>query len=179
MTYNKAYTYAAQFLGDFEYYIKSECEFTGEIRRKETEIKKIEIIVRAYTEEITNYCKEKALRDKIVIKYSGNWLKKFDWLECGLEVNIFIANPVNYGIIHLLSTGNKHFNRKIMCEIRKHKHYYGGSGLGNYQLNEYLRKNDGTVVETQTEQDVFCVLKKEFIKPELRKINQKGEVQIF
>lgn len=80
-------------------------------------------------------------------------------LPCGIKLDLFIANPDNWGLILAMRTGSSHFSMvNLACTW---------SAMGYEAANGVLYK-DGKKFVFPEEQDLFELLHISWIEPELR-----------
>ncbi len=87
-------------------------------------------------------------------------------LSDGLQVDLRVVTPDQYGAARLYFTGSKAHN----VALRKRANGYG------WTLNEYglMRKKDDKVIAGRTEEEIYKKLKFEWIPPEIRE--DQGEI---
>jgi DNA polymerase/3'-5' exonuclease PolX len=81
-------------------------------------------------------------------------------LQEGIKLDLFIANPNNWGLIFMIRTGSANFTKRMVTEC-KHNGYYVDDG--------YLwRKRDNAMIAVPEEEDFFNITKLPYIKPYAR-----------
>jgi DNA polymerase/3'-5' exonuclease PolX len=92
-------------------------------------------------------------------------------LPSGIKLDLFIAQPSNWGMIYLIRTGSADFTTAVVTHAKR---------IGLPCVNGFLTRN-GQPLETPEENDVFNILNLEYIAPErrtsyhsLRVIKQEG-----
>lgn len=78
----------------------------------------------------------------------------------GINLDLFIATPENFGYILMLRTGSSDWNQRVMLPRLK------GNGYKAHEGNIWYK---GEVVNVPGESDMFKIMGLEFIKPEDRK----------
>jgi DNA polymerase/3'-5' exonuclease PolX len=145
----------------------TQIDYTGAIRRGESEVTSISYLVlpKGYMLEDHIYMSRK--RKLLQVAKNKVFFKKLYYKNASIDITI--GNPLNYGILHALTTGNRKYNRVIYRAIKERQMYWGGIN-GVNSLNEYLRKKDGSIVETPDEREFFETLKLKYIEPVKRKL---------
>jgi DNA polymerase/3'-5' exonuclease PolX len=136
-------------------------EITGDIRGKKQEVESIDIVA------IPNTRTFGLLHDGIS-SVVEKWEKIEDSLEynftqrllpSGIKLHLHFAKPDNWGLISVLSTGNREY---IYRCIATGWSIYGIEFDGN---NLY---KDGKKIALYEEDDMFKIIQKPFVEPELR-----------
>lgn len=70
----------------------------------------------------------------------------------GYKIDLFLAEPDNFGLIYLIRTGSADFSKMMLARWKE------VSG-GGYSENGYLHTREGEKLLTPTEADVFKLLK--------------------
>ena len=129
-------------------------EIAGSIRRKKPEPKDIEFVAIPKGNKLDNFLKKQKF------KYLKNGPKyKQIILPEGINLDLFLCTKYNFGNIYLIRTGNWKFSMLMMGIRTKY--------FGLYQKDGYLWK-DGKRLICREEEDVFKLLKKDYVKPEDR-----------
>lgn len=137
------------------YCIKGKCCIGGSIRRKKAEPKDIELVA------IPKKNFESFLQTQN-FEYIKNGPKyKQILLPEGVKLDLFIANKDNWGNIFLIRTGNWKFSKWIMGTVARE--------VGLRQKDGYLWRGEQKL-SCPEEEDVFKLLKMDFIKPEAREL---------
>lgn len=103
--------------------------------------------------------------DFVFLKGNSSHGRYFQVGYDGAVVDIFTAQPENYGWIHLLRTGSAPFSQAVLTEWKRLK------GIGRDQLGSkdgFLVDRYGRRFETPTEEDVFALIRRRFIAPRER-----------
>ncbi|HEY3250890.1 MAG TPA: hypothetical protein VGK25_07205 [Ignavibacteria bacterium] len=77
------------------------------------------------------------------------------------QVDLFLANEDNWGLIYLMRTGSAEFSAAMLAKWKK-------VTAGGYSENGYLHTADGKKVITREEKDFFRLCKMDFVAPEFR-----------
>ena len=140
-------------------------EVAGSTRRKKLNVHDIEIV--ALPESINNLKNKLGLHllkmeskvgSKPFIKAGDKYIQ---FRYKGEQIDLFLAEEDNWGLIYLIRTGSAVFSTHILATWKK------VSG-GGYSENGYLHTADGRRIVTKEEIDVFKLCKMEFVEPELR-----------
>jgi len=83
-------------------------------------------------------------------------------LPCGLQLDLYIADKVNWGYIYAIRTGSADFSHNILAKGWKARHFYGEKG--------YLHNPGGSVHPVPDEEYFFKLLGMEWIEPRFRSI---------
>jgi DNA polymerase/3'-5' exonuclease PolX len=173
------------------YRLDSACErieIAGSIRRRKPTVGDIEIIaipkwppnmfgVREPSDEWDSELDERL--DQIIAdgylkplnhigrKVGERWShRKFETYIRGLNLDLFLAEPDNYGMIKLIYTGPKEFGRKI---VTPQPHGYLPPGLAVANGFRLYQVPGPRQIETPEEADAFAALGLDFIEPENRR----------
>jgi DNA polymerase/3'-5' exonuclease PolX len=143
----------------------SRAEVAGSTRRKKPNVHDIEIV--AIPKNINN------LKNKLGLHLlrsdgkakSNPFMKAGDkyiqFRYKGEQIDLFLAEEDNWGLIYLIRTGSAAFSAHILATWKK------VTG-GGYSENGYLHTADGKKIVTKEETDVFKLCRMEFVDPELR-----------
>lgn len=134
-------------------------ELVGSIRRKKPECRDIDILVLPRSDFM--------IIEKIkgVLSMFGNLSMKGEQIlrangKDDLEIDLYIANPKNYGILRLIRTGSKEHNVKLATLAKKqNKQLKFSEGLIDRETKKLL---------ASTEREIFHNLKMDYIEPEKR-----------
>jgi DNA polymerase/3'-5' exonuclease PolX len=81
-------------------------------------------------------------------------------LQEGIKLDLFIANPNNYGLIFMIRTGSANFTKRMVTECKNN---------GYYVEDGYLwRKKDNAMIACPEEEDFFRITKLPYLKPYAR-----------
>lgn len=158
------------------------CEVAGSIRRRKEEVKDIEIVAipRIEPEEIREGLFTETVEANLLYKWASRrsgirWIKPgvtqvVPWqikpdgkywrglLPQGIKLDLFIANPQNFGIIYVIRTGCAEFTTALVTHAKR---------VGLPCVDGHLTR-DGQPLETRDEHDVFDLLGLEYIAPQER-----------
>lgn len=139
----------------------------GSIRRMKEVVKDIEIVcIPKYTnDEFGDLFQKKLVRtpEFISIIRSMEIIKgkpeDGKYVQCvhpgGIKVDLFIANPDNWGIIYLIRTGSADFSKKMMYKLKT-------AGYPCIDGHIYHR---GKMIPMKEEKDVFDLVKMQIVPP--------------
>jgi DNA polymerase/3'-5' exonuclease PolX len=159
---------AEEIAGELIEFIKPYCiraEVAGSTRRKKETVHDIEII--AIPSNINT------LKNKLgfhLLKLSGSvngkpFVKAGDkyiqFRYKGEQIDLFLAEEDNWGLIYLMRTGSAGFSSHILATWKR-------VSRGGYSESGYLHTADGLPVVTKEETDVFNLCRINFVEPELR-----------
>ena len=140
------------------------CEIAGSIRRGKNQVKDIEIVCipkmqtpkrRLSSWSNTVFQLGNVRAGKIGI---GKFIQI--WLPDGIMLDLFVADPDNWGMIYLIRTGSADYSRSILAKFNK---------LGFHSEGGYPKKGK-LKLAFQEEQAVFDYLGMDFVPPENRSI---------
>jgi len=140
-------------------------EVAGSTRRKKPSVHDIEIV--AIPNSINNLKNKLGLHllkavgkagTKPFIKAGDKYIQ-FEFK--GEQIDLFLAEEDNWGLIYLIRTGSAAYSAHILATWKK------VTG-GGYSENGYLHTADGKKIVTNEEIDVFNLCKMKFVEPELR-----------
>jgi len=132
----------------------SRIEIAGSIRREKPEPNDIEIV--AIPKDIFAFTMEVNKLEKVKGEPTGKYTQRI--LPEGIKLDLFMATEKNWGNIFLIRTGNAQFSRQIMIRALR---------LGLKQRYGYLWR-DQEMLECKEEEDMFKILKLDFIPPQER-----------
>ena len=134
-------------------------EIAGSIRREKPEVKDIEIVCikksdfnsyRDFGETVNDWQKIKGNPDG---KYTQRLLPE------GINLDLFMANERNWGLIFAIRTGSADFSHKILA---------CGWVKAGYKSEGGILKKDGKETEIREEKDLFDLIGLPFVEPRLR-----------
>ena len=142
------------------------CEIAGSIRRKKPEVKDIEIVAipKPYStglfqdglaEAVNQWQKVKGEMEYGVCRYTQRILPE------GIKLDLFFAEPGNWGLIFALRTGSADYSHKVLATTWTSKGYHS--------VNGYLTHR-GKVYEVREEIDLFKRLGIDYVEPEFRNL---------
>lgn len=136
-------------------------EIAGSIRRKKPEVKDIEIVAIPKSYEVglfesgiaTVINRLEKVRGELPCKYTQRILPE------GIALDLFFAEPGNWGLIYAIRTGSADFSHHVLASGWVRKGYTSSGG--------YLTAN-GRAVEVPEEVDLFRRIGLDFVEPEHR-----------
>lgn len=174
-------------------------KIAGSIRRRKAEVKDIELVAvpkfkevasegSLFPEPITvNLLYEWATHSNIKWIKTGveqivPWTIKPDgkyWrglLPTGIKLDLFIANPRNFGLIYLIRTGSKDFSAALLGYAKHQTPYQTERSYyeehpelpGKPETGYLVEKATGKRVDTPTERTVFNLLSLQYVQPPFR-----------
>lgn len=140
------------------------CQIAGSIRRKKSLVKDIEIVAIPKPYEVglfadglsvivNQWPKIKGEMQYGKTKYTQRMLPQ------GIKLDLFFAEPGNWGLILAIRTGSAEYSHKVLATA--------WAKLGYESQNGYLTQN-GKVYQTPEEKDVFSRIGVPYIQPEYR-----------
>lgn len=99
-------------------------------------------------------------------KYGTNrkyWRGFIDW-NGGIKLDLFLATKENFGVIHLIRTGGKNFNLKMIEALKKNLYTISEASL--YKTDRHGEKID--MCYTPDEKSIFRAAGMAFVEPEKR-----------
>lgn len=157
-------------------------EIAGSIRRGSLEVKDIELVAvpRIVEEETEGGLFSEQVKVNLLHRWATRrsgvtWIKPgtsqiVPWppkpegkywrglLPAGIKLDLFIAEPENFGLIFAIRTGSAEFTTALVTRAKD---------CGLPSVDGYLTR-DGARVETREEREVFELLRLEWIEPGLR-----------
>ena len=138
-------------------------EIAGSIRRKKSIVGDIEIVAipKPYDTGLfesgiaTVVNRWKKVKGDLPCKYTQRILPE------GIKLDLFFAEPGNFGLIYAIRTGSAEYSHKVLATGWVKKGYKSEGG--------YLY-NDGRQREIPEEEDLFRLIGIPFVEPELRSI---------
>lgn len=138
-------------------------EIAGSIRRGKETVKDIEIV--AIPDKY--YLEKYFIDNKFNYRFEKNGPKYKKFIFEGISVDLFTANPDNFGLQYLVRTGSAEFSSWMLSNWKKI------SG-GGYSKDSYLHTADHRKMLTPEEADVFELCSMEFIEPRKREKVMRG-----
>lgn len=146
--------------------LKPHCErieIAGSIRREKPEVKDIEIVAipKPYDTGLfesgiaTVVNQWKKVKGELPCKYTQRELPE------GIKLDLFFADPGNWGLIFAIRTGSADYSHKILATGWSKKGYKSKEGY----LTMYNRR-----VEVKEEKDLFDLIGLDYVEPQLRKL---------
>jgi DNA polymerase/3'-5' exonuclease PolX len=152
--------------------LKPYCErifIAGSIRRMKPEVKDIEIcaiprmipagLFSDTLEVDPDFCTVVNQWRKVKGAPTGKYTQRV--LPGGMILDLFLANPDNWGWILCLRTGSSDFNQQVFLHAMHQQHYTSDGGTLRWR---------GQVLPTPEEVDVFRMLKLPWIEPWAREV---------
>ena len=130
-------------------------EIAGSVRREKPEVKDIEIV--AIPQDLIGFSREVNKLQKIKGEPTGKYTQRK--LPEGINLDLFISNRRNWGLIFAIRTGSADFSHKILA--------CGWVKAGYKSENGILKKN-GQEIEIREEKDLFDLIGIPFVDPRLR-----------
>ena len=130
-------------------------EIAGSVRREKPEVKDIEIV--AIPQDLIGFSREVNKLQKIKGEPTGKYTQRK--LPEGINLDLFISNRRNWGLIFAIRTGSADFSHKILA--------CGWVRAGYKSENGILKKN-GQEIEIREEKDLFDLIGIPFVDPRLR-----------
>ncbi len=90
----------------------------------------------------------------------GEKYKQFLLPRHGIKLDLFLAQPDNFGLIFLLRTGPAEFSQRMVTPRRR-----GGHMPSIFKVSEGFVRKSGRALSTPEEADVFHLWDMEFIEP--------------
>lgn len=136
-------------------------EIAGSIRRKKSDVKDIEIVCIPKDEEILQFAALVNQWEKIKGEPTGKYTQRR--LPEGINLDLFMAKPRNWGLIFALRTGSAAYSHKILAGTWVR--------LGYRSVDGMLTKEE-KLFGVPEEADLFDLLGLDFIEPEYRDVQQ-------
>lgn len=137
----------------------SRIEIAGSIRRRKPEVKDIEIVIIRSGKTLFQFCAFIETLRVIKGEPTGKYLKIN--LEEGIDLDLFMCFPDNWGYIFAIRTGSADFSHYVLANAWVKAGYKGDDG--------YLTKN-GKKIIIKEEKDLFDLLKLNYVHPENREV---------
>lgn len=137
-------------------------EIAGSIRRKKSDVKDIEIVAIPKPYEV-------GLFETGIATVVNKWPKVKGELPCkytqrilpeGIKLDLFFAEPGNWGLILAIRTGSAGFSHKVLAT--------SWVKAGYKSVDGYLYDNAGHRYYTREEKDLFRRIGLDYVEPELR-----------
>lgn len=138
-------------------------EIAGSIRRKKPDVKDIEIVAIPKPYDI-------GLFESGIATIVNQWQKVKGELPCkytqrilpeGIKLDLFFAEPGNWGLIYAIRTGSADYSHKVLAKGWVRRGYKSKEG--------YLVAN-GKQINVPEEEDLFKLIGAKFVAPELRNL---------
>jgi DNA polymerase/3'-5' exonuclease PolX len=131
-------------------------EIAGSIRREKPEVKDIELV--AIPKDIEGFANEVNKLEKVKGEPTGKYTQRI--LPEGINLDLFIANERNWGLIFAIRTGSADFSHKILA--------CGWVKKGYHSVNGMLIDKYGNEVEIRKEEELFKLIGISYISPQRR-----------
>ena len=184
MSLEQARALATEFIQEIAPYCQIIC-FAGSVRRLKPEVGDVEIVaiprygierkpkpdlskilgVKTKTkpkliDQLAKKLEEMVSRQEC--RFGKNGPKHKELIFPGYKIDLFYADPNNFGLMKMIRTGSAKYSKQFMIEINK---------IGVYKVNgRYLRLNDWSnlIVPVKTEDDLYRLVGFPYKKPEDR-----------
>jgi DNA polymerase/3'-5' exonuclease PolX len=128
----------------------------GSVRREKPEVHDIEIV--CIPQDLMGFSKEVNLLPKIKGEPTGKYTQRK--LPEGINLDLFMANEENWGLIFAIRTGSADFSHKILA--------CGWVKKGYHSKNGKLTDEQGREIILREEEHLFDFIGIPFVKPKLR-----------
>ena len=163
MEYNQALIIAQRVLEELRPHCLR-CEIAGSIRRAKPEVKDIEIVAipkpyntGLFADGIATVVEQwRKVKGELPCKYTQRILPE------GIKLDLFFAEPGNWGLILAIRTGGADYSHNILADRWVKRGYHSIDG--------YIHKN-GVKIETPEEADVFALCDLPWTLPIYRTVN--------
>lgn len=148
--------------------LKPHCErieIAGSIRRKKPEVKDIEIVAIPKTYETGLFESGIAIVVNKWEKVKGDLPCKYTQriLPDGIKLDLFFADPGNWGLIYAIRTGSADYSHKVLAS--------GWVKAGYNSIDGYLfHKENNKRYDVREEIDLFTRIGVKYVEPELRNL---------
>lgn len=132
----------------------------GSIRRQRPEVHDIEIVCIPRPKDVYGFVGLVRSWKKIKGEPTGRYTRRI--LPEGVQLDLFMANPDNWGLIFAIRTGSADFSRMILARGWVKKGYHSEGGV--------LYTLDGRSLYIREEQEIFDLIGMSFIQPSAREI---------
>ena len=165
MKYDNAIVIANDTMAELAPYCER-IEIAGSIRRKKDEVGDIEIVAIPKPYEIDMFEDGLAAVVNQWEKVKGNmqygkckYTQRI--LPAGIKLDLFFAEPGNWGLIYAIRTGSAEYSHKVLAS--------GWVKRGYKSIEGYI--HSGTLkIETPEEEDLFKISNVAWVKPEMRNL---------
>jgi DNA polymerase/3'-5' exonuclease PolX len=135
-------------------------EIAGSIRREKPEVKDIELVCIPRLREMYGFVSIVNQWKKIKGEASGRYTQRL--LPDGINLDLFIANEDNWGLIFAIRTGSAEYSHKVLATGWVKAGYHGDGGV--------LIDKDGISAAVREEKDLFDLIGVPFLQPQFRDI---------
>lgn len=139
-------------------------EIAGSIRRRRPEVEDIEIVAIPKPYDVGRF-------ESGIATVVNLWPRVRGELPClytrrrltgGMELDLFVATPENWGYILAIRTGSADYSHKVLARKWRRRGFAGRGGM--------LYNSRGQAVDVREEEDVFAVVGLAWVPPELREV---------
>ena len=134
-------------------------EIAGSIRREKPEVKDIEIVCIPDPNYLGEFCEEVNLLKKVKGEPTGKYTQRI--LPEGINLDLFMANKRNWGLIFAIRTGSADFSHKILA---------CGWVKAGYKSKDGMLTKNGQEIECREEKDLFDRIGIPYVEPEFRNL---------
>lgn len=156
MELKKAKSIAAELIKTLSPYC-NRIEIAGSIRRNKPEVKDIELVVIPSKYHLEKYF----IDNKKLYSFNKNGGKYKQFVYQGINIDLFISNVGNFGLIYLIRTGSAEFSQRMLARWKQ-------VSKGGYSKDGYLHTAEGEALFTFAEEEVFQKCEMEIVHPEDR-----------
>ena len=181
---NRALNIAQRFLKELE----GCCEkmvIAGSIRRMKSEVGDIEIVCTRKAED-PEALERKFHKDYPGIVVNGSRLKRFKYPKSGIQIELYIAQPYDYGRILAIRTGSSAFSHYVLATTWNRIGWCGtADGLrrkaecdhraGGWKIKETYKDNPTLPPVFTTEEEFFKFLGIPYVHPSKRSWISKND----
>jgi DNA polymerase/3'-5' exonuclease PolX len=154
--------YTANRLIEFLSPLCTKVEIAGSVRREKENVKDIEIcLITDNKKKLFNSLGTHLLKVNKEFKPSKWGQKYLQFKYEGKQIDLFIGEPDNWGLLFLVRTGSAQFSTKILAQWKR-------VSKGGYSQDGYLHTAGGVKVLTPDEETVFRLCELMFVEPKLR-----------
>jgi DNA polymerase/3'-5' exonuclease PolX len=139
-------------------------EVAGSVRREKENVKDIEIcLLTDNKKKLFNSLGTHLLKVNKEFKPSKWGQKYLQFKYEGKQIDLFIGEPDNWGLLYLVRTGSAAFSTKMLAAWKR------ASGGGDSK-DGYLHTSEGRKILTSDEETVFRLCQMKFVGPKYRSI---------
>jgi DNA polymerase/3'-5' exonuclease PolX len=157
-------------------------EIAGSIRREKPEVKDIEIVVllsefdsdfdsvdHQIPRDLVGFCYEVNKLKKVKGEPTGKYTQRI--LPEGINLDLFMANERNWGLIFAIRTGSAEFSHKVLANGWVRAGYKSVNGMLRQNISPYKE-----IVDVREEQDLFDLIGVPYIEPNQRNLKSEEEI---
>jgi len=134
-------------------------EIAGSVRRKRAEVKDIELVVIREPKGIASFVHLVSRWPKVKGDPLGKYTQRI--LPEGINLDLFMCRPANWGLIYAIRTGSAEFSHLVLGN--------GWVRAGYKAIGGMLHK-DGKPVDVREEEDLFRLIGVPWVPPEERSV---------